>query len=225
MLGPSHKRRRSGHRCWDPVTRGGRDRDAVTQSQEVEVGTQMLGPSHKRRRSGHRCWDPVTRGGGQSTDAGTQSQEEEVRTQMLGPSHKRRRSEHRCWDPVTRGGGQSTDARTQSQEEMDRTLSQSQEADRQSQEHQPILLLTNSIDDSDIETSVWWRRLSCEASRSQGVLGVCFQHHPAADLAVITHQLLHNKVLAVQDWSVFWQQIRMNSNVKVMSSRLKFHVA
>ncbi|XP_052805745.1 uncharacterized protein LOC128235070 isoform X2 [Mya arenaria] len=158
----------------------------------------MLGPSHKRRRSGHRCWDPVTRGGGQSTDAGTQSQEEE---------------------------GQSTDARTQSQEEMDRTLSQSQEADRQSQEHQPILLLTNSIDDSDIETSVWWRRLSCEASRSQGVLGVCFQHHPAADLAVITHQLLHNKVLAVQDWSVFWQQIRMNSNVKVMSSRLKFHVA
>ncbi|WAR05917.1 hypothetical protein MAR_021286, partial [Mya arenaria] len=66
MLGPSHKRRRSGHRCWDPVTRGGgQDTDAGTQSQ--------------RRRSGHRCWDPVTRGGGQDTDAGTQSQEEEKR--------------------------------------------------------------------------------------------------------------------------------------------------
>ncbi|WAR22271.1 hypothetical protein MAR_016245, partial [Mya arenaria] len=35
MLGPSHKRRRSGHRCWDPVTRGGgQSTDAGTQSQE-----------------------------------------------------------------------------------------------------------------------------------------------------------------------------------------------
>ncbi|WAR18106.1 hypothetical protein MAR_032700 [Mya arenaria] len=31
MLGPSHKGRRSGHRNWDPVTRGDRDTDAGTQ--------------------------------------------------------------------------------------------------------------------------------------------------------------------------------------------------
>ncbi|WAR15698.1 hypothetical protein MAR_005803 [Mya arenaria] len=83
ILGPSHKRRMSGHRYCDPATRGGgQDTDTVTQPQgeepqEEEVKTQMLGPSHKRRRSGHRYCDPVTRGGGQDTDAGTQSPEEE----------------------------------------------------------------------------------------------------------------------------------------------------